>query len=281
MNTVLEKDKEFVREKDGVKYICYDSLEKTGLVLHGFMTRIGGVSGGVYGSLNLGFARGDDEEKVGENFARAAACFGLEPKDIVTGYQTHTANVIRVGKKDAGKGITRKRDYKDVDGLITNEAGVILATSHADCTPIFLLDPVNHAIGMVHSGWRGTKAMIGKKAVEAMTREFGSVPETIIAVIGPCICKKCYDVGTDTAGFFMGGEFGDSCVDFKADGKYLLDLKEANRHVLMGAGLNPENISVSDICTYEAEEFCFSHRRMGNNRGQNMAFICLKEEKPL
>ena len=159
---------ETIRESDKVKYISCDGLEETGLVEHGFMTRIGGISEGPYASLNLGFRRGDDDEKVTENFRLAAACFNTDISHMVTGHQTHTAVVRKVSADDAGKGVTVKRDYTDVDGLVTDVPGLCLVTSYADCVPLYFVDPVRRVIGLSHSGWRGTVGKIGKKTVQVM-----------------------------------------------------------------------------------------------------------------
>lgn len=270
-------DKEYIAEHNGVKYVKYDSLENTGLVYHGFMTRVGGVSSGPFGTLNLGFNRGDDEKAVAENYKRAAACFAKSPDRVVLAHQTHTSVIRRVTQADAGMGVVRDRDFHDVDGLITNEPGILLATSHADCTPIFLLDPENRAIGMVHSGWKGTVGLIGVNAVRAMEKEFGTDPSQLIAVIGPCICKNCYEIGQEVAVRFMeifGGER--FALQKKDNGKYMLDLKRANKRILFEAGLREFNIVCSEICTFERDDLFYSHRRMGAERGQMLAFIGLK-----
>lgn len=271
--------KEVIKEHKGVKYVSYPMLSDTGLVRHGFMTRVGGVSKDVFESLNLGFGRGDSDENVHENYARAAACFGLTESDIVLGQQTHTANIRRVYGSDRGKGTLKERDYKDVDGLITDERGIILATSHADCTPIFMLDKAHHAIAMVHSGWRGTVARISSNALREMQAEFGTEAGDVIAVIGPCICARCYEVGEEVAEAMRPVADDDQAFQrmafYKGSGKYMLDLKEANRLILIKSGVKSENIVISDMCTFENRELFYSHRRMGAHRGQNMAFIAL------
>lgn len=270
-------DKEFIVEHNGVKYIKYACLEESGLVCHGFMTRQGGVSKGPYESLNLGFNRGDSEAAVAENYRRAAACFAKTPDRIILAHQTHTSVIKRVTQAEAGMGVVRDRDFHDVDGLITNEPGILLATSHADCTPIFLLDPVRRAIGMVHSGWKGTAGTIADNAVRAMEREFGTDPSELISVIGPCICGGCYEVGQEVAVQFMevfGGEH--FALEKKKNGKYMLDLKLANKRILFEAGLREFNIISSGLCTFERSDLFYSHRRMGAERGQMLAFIGLK-----
>ena len=268
---------ETIRKSDKVKYISCDSLKATGLVEHGFMTRIGGISEGPYASLNLGYRRGDDDEKVTENFRLAAACFNTDISRMVTGHQTHTSVVRKVSADDAGKGVTVKRDYTDVDGLITNVPGLLLGTSHADCTPVFLLDPVHLAVGMVHSGWRGTVKRIGRNAVRMMTEEFGSDPKDILAFIGPCICKSCYEVGSEVADEFAElSSYEPDILTQKPDGKYQLDLWKANESIFLESGILPEHIAVTNVCTHCNSQILYSHRTSGNRRGNLCAFLALK-----
>ena len=143
-----------LQEKYGVPYLVFPSLENTGLVRHAFSTRLGGCSTGDLATMNLSSTRGDDPENVKENFQRFGAAVGFDPKDLVLSLQTHTTNVRLVTEEDRGKGFTRPRDYKDVDGLITNVPGLVLATFYADCVPLYFVDPVHRAIGLSHSGWR-------------------------------------------------------------------------------------------------------------------------------
>lgn len=152
-----------LQEKYGVPYLVFPSLENTGLVRHAFSTRLGGCSTGDLATMNLSSTRGDDPENVKENFQRFGAAVGFDPKDLVLSLQTHTTNVRLVTEEDRGKGFTRPRDYKDVDGLITNVPGLVLATFYADCVPLYFVDPVHRAIGLSHSGWRGTVKPHGRK----------------------------------------------------------------------------------------------------------------------
>ena len=149
-------------------YLEYPLLRETGIVRHGFSTRLGGVSEGFYASLNLSFDRGDREECVRENFRRIGEALGVRCEDMVLSRQTHTTNVRIVTEADRGKGITRERDYTDVDGLVTNVPGICLVTSYADCVPLYFVDPVKKVIGLSHSGWRGTVGKIGKKTILLM-----------------------------------------------------------------------------------------------------------------
>ena len=126
-------------EKNGVPYFVFENLENTGLVRHGFSTRLGGVSEGCLSSMNLSFTRGDDPEKVRENFRRMGMVIGFETKDLVLSDQTHTTNVRLVTEADRGKGFDRERDYTDVDGLITDTPGLMLVTIYADCVPLYFV----------------------------------------------------------------------------------------------------------------------------------------------
>ncbi len=178
-------------------YLSYPLLEQTGMVKHCFTTRLGGVSEGIFESLNLSFSRGDQRAAVEENFQRVAQALGTEYGNFVFTDQTHTVNVRRVGIEDAGKGLTRARGYSDVDGLITNEPGLVLSTFYADCVPLYFIDTKKRAIGLSHSGWRGTVRRMGRVTLETMRREFGTLPEDVICAIGPSICQDCYEVSED------------------------------------------------------------------------------------
>lgn len=268
------------REAAGVPFLAFPLLEETGLVKHGFSTRLGGVSKGKFSTMNFTFTRGDDPDHVLENYRRMAAALGVDETKMVLSCQTHTTNVRRVTDEDAGKGIGKERDYTDVDGLITDVPGITLVTFYADCVPLYLLDPVHRAIGLSHSGWRGTVNRMGKVTIEAMAREFGSEPEDLIACIGPSICQDCYEVGEEVAENFREAfreeEWPEILLD-KGNGKYQLDLWRANEIVFRDAGILPEHLQTTDICTHCNPDLLFSHRTCGNERGNLAAFLCLKE----
>ena len=158
-------------EAQEMPYLAFPLLEETGLVAHAFSTRLGGVSTEKFASTNFSVTRGDEPERVAENFRRMAGALGVDPQRFVLSFQTHTTNVRKVTEEDAGKGVTRDRDYRDVDGLITNVPGITLVTFYADCVPLYFLDPVHKAIGLSHSGWRGTAARMGQVTLRAMARE--------------------------------------------------------------------------------------------------------------
>ena len=184
-----------IKEENGVVWLEFPGLSSTGMVHHGFSTRLGGVSQGKFATMNLTFTKGDNPEHVMENYRRMARVLKVDEKRMVLSWQTHTTNVRVVTEEDAGKGIIRERDYKDVDGLITNVPGITLVTFFADCVPLYIVDPVHGAIGLSHSGWRGTVRRMGKKTLEAMNLEYGTRPEDVIAAIGPSICQDCFEIG--------------------------------------------------------------------------------------
>ena len=265
-------------ESRGVEYLTFPSLEKTGIVSHLFSTRIGGASEGIYASMNLSYARGDRKEAVDENFRRIAEIMGREIQDFVLSDQTHTANVRKVTEEDRGKGIVYQKDYCDVDGLITNERHIVLATCYADCVPLFLVDKKHRAIGLSHSGWKGTAGRMGEHTLLAMREAYGTNPEDVEIGIGPSICKDCYEVGEDLAEAFAAG-FPDKVrkdiLFAKGGGKYHLDLWKANEYIFRMAGVPKEQISVTDICTCCNPNYLFSHRASQGKRGNLGAFLCL------
>lgn len=262
---------------NGVPYISYRILDDIPWLKNAVSTRLGGVSKDYLASMNLGFNRGDLDENVIRNHEIFANVIGVNPKNIVTGNQTHTTNVKVVTKDDCGKGIYRDRNYTDIDGLITNEKGIVLATYYADCVPLLIVDIKNKAIGLSHSGWRGTVGKIGKVTIEKMGELYGTKPEDIVACIGPSICQKCYEISEEVAVQFKEA-FPDNIKEIlidKGNGKYQLDLWECNRINFKEAGVLPENIKVTDICTCHNTDVLFSHRGHNGKRGNLGAFLSI------
>lgn len=267
-------------ESDPVPYLSFPMLEKTGMVIQGFSTKLGGVSQGKFATLNFTFTRGDNPDHVMENYRRMAAVLGVDEKRMVLSYQTHTTNVRLVTEEDAGKGIGKERDYKDIDGLITNVPGITLVTFFADCVPLYFLDPVHKAIGLSHSGWRGTVSRMGAVTIDKMKEAFGTRAEDLLVCIGPSICGDCYEVGEEVALEFkkaFAKENWNQILREKDNGKFLLDLWKANEILLKEAGVKPEHIQTTDICTHCNSDYLFSHRTCGNERGNLAAFLSLKE----
>lgn len=263
--------------KDNVPYISYRALADIKWLKNGFSTRLGGVSEGVLSTMNLGFGRNDLPENVVKNHEIIANAIGFNPENIVASKQTHTTNVKIVSKKDCGKGIYRERDYDDVDGMITNEKGIVLATYFADCVPLYMVDTKNKAIGLSHSGWRGTVGKIGKVTLDLMKETYGTNPKDVIVCIGPSICRDCYEVSEDVATEFEAafkGREKDILIN-KGNGKYQLDLWECNYIIFKECGVYEENIHMPDICTCHNMEMMFSHRATQGRRGNLAAFLSI------
>lgn len=276
---VLRQDRVLTGDGEALEYLTFPLLEQTGIVRHLFSTRMGGVSAGEFSTMNFSAERGDRPENVLENFGRMAAVLGCEVGDMVASHQTHTTNIRLMTAADKGKGILRPRDYQDVDGMVTDEAGIVLVTFYADCVPLYFVDPAHRAVGLAHSGWRGTAGRMGECMVRAMGEWFGSRPEELYAAIGPSICRDCYEVDGDVAEKFI-HMLGDSvALPGKAPGKYQLDLWLANELILRQAGLDPSHIAVTDICTCHNSDYLFSHRASGGRRGSLAAFLGLKGKK--
>lgn len=262
-------------------YLEYPLLRDTGIVRHCFSTRLGGVSQGCYESLNLSFDRGDSEDAVRENFRRIGEEIGVSVENMVLSKQTHTTNIRIVTEEDRGKGIVRERDYTDVDGLVTDVPGICLVTSYADCVPLYFVDPVKKAIGLSHSGWRGTVGKIGQETVRVMREVYGSLPENIIAAVGPSVCMDCYEVSRDVADQFrevFDEKYWEQLFYEKGGGKYQLDLWKANEVILLEAGIRKEHIAVTNVCTHCNSRILYSHRSSGDRRGNLCAFLALKTE---
>ena len=273
------------RKRGETVVLQYRALNALPGVRHCFSTRQGGVSTGYLSTMNFSFDRGDDPEHVRENYRRIAGTIGVSPESFVVAHQTHTTNILPVGEKDRGTGVLFPRPYNDVDGLMTADPGVTLVTYHADCIPVYLVDPAGKAIALLHAGWKGTVDGIVPKAVRMMRELYGTRAENLVAAAGPGICRSCYEIGEDVAErfreVFSEKELPEILSDFheKEDGAHWqLDLQAANRVLLRRSGVKEENIHTSDVCTRCNSERLFSHRAHGVRRGLNAAFLELSPD---
>ena len=269
--------------------IRYYIFKNTGFVKDGFSTRKGGVSSNQFASMNFSVKMGDSPSNVRKNFDLFLEGHGF--KNPVMTDQTHTVNIKRIYRKDAGKNVFLPKDYSDIDGLVTNEKGITLITTFADCVPLYFADEKNRAIGLSHSGWRGTIGRIGDRTVKCMTEEFGTKPEDIKAAIGPSICVNCYEISEELAVNFA-EEFQCKIAEdvrekfdtwnmnkivLKRKKKYYLNLWAANYRVLTDAGILKENIALPDLCTCCNHKELFSHRASRGKRGNLCAFFMIEE----
>ena len=261
------------KEVNGVPFLTYTLLEHTGVVTHGFSTRLGGVSTGYCSTMNISTTRGDDPKAIEENKRRLATAIGVDADSFTYTNQTHTTNVAVVEPKDRG------RRFLETDGLVTNVPGICLVTFYADCVPLYFVDPVKKAIGLSHSGWRGTVHKMGKVTVETMRDAYGTRPEDVIAAIGPSICQDCYEVSEEVIEQFRNNfekSLWSELFYQKENGKYQLNLWKANQVVLMEAGIKKEHIAVTNVCTHCNPDIFFSHRITGDQRGNLSALLALK-----
>lgn len=221
--------------------------------------------------MNLRWNCDDTYENVLENFKRITNAIGIDYRDTVHSKQVHEDVVRTVGEKDKGNGITRENEYESADALITDEKGVAIATSFADCTPVFFLDPVKRVIALAHSGWRGTVKRISVRVVEKMISDYGTNPKDIIAAIGPSIQQECFEVGDEVAEIFI-REFGNETAEM-INGRFHVSMQRAITKQLNEIGVT--NIDDCGICTYCNSELLFSHRKTNGRRGNMCAFMQL------
>lgn len=271
----------YIDDNNEVPLIRFLPFKKYNWLSLGFSTRLGGISKGYFASLNLGFGRGDASENVIENYKRATKAMNGSYKNLVLSGQVHGTKVIYADKTHkTGEGLLKR--LEGIDGMVTKEPGLILATSYADCVPLFFADNANKIIASSHSGWRGTTSFIGSKTVKKM-QEYGSRPEDIECIIGPSICQDCYEVSKDVIDeikkAYPENTWKDIfyCKDQK-ENKYQLDLWAANFHQLLLAGLKKENIHVSGLCTCCNNMVLFSHRASKGRRGNLNGFIMINSQ---
>lgn len=257
--------------------LCYykvDSFEKTGMVEHCFTTKLGGVSKGGYESLNLRLSSCDSLENVLRNYDIICAELGIKKEELVLSKQVHETNIVDVTSEYKGNGISFENRFTSADALVTNESNVPLVTFYADCVPVYLLDTQKAVLALVHSGWKGTIGRIAEKTVRHMAEKYGSMPENIIAAIGPSIRCCHYEVSEELADSFK-EEFGDDVL-VRNGAKPHLNLQKCVQKQLLNACIKPEAITDSGICTYCNKDIFYSHRHLGNERGTMAAIAMLK-----
>lgn len=269
-----------LHNREGAAYLTFNRLRAVPFVNHAFSTRLGGVSGGEFATMNLSFGRGDSDENVLQNYRLFCKSAGFDFDSLVASAQDHHTYVRRVTSREKGIGITRPRDMQSVDALVTDEPNVTLVTYYADCTPLFFIDTKKRVIALAHAGWRGTAGRIGAQVISCMRAHYGTEPTDVLAAVGPAISKCCYEVDESCCSHFktMTDLDTENFIFPKEDGKYMLDLLEANKQIIISAGVPKENITLSDVCTRCNSELLWSHRATNGKRGTMAAFMCLKEE---
>lgn len=255
-------------------------FKKTGLVSHGFSTRVGGTGTKPYDTLNLAFHVGDDPAAVVRNRETVCRVLGAKIENIVTAQQVHGVNIAVVDSSHAGAGaFNYDSAIPGTDGLITDVPELVLATFYADCVPIFILDPVKKVIASVHAGWKGTVAGIGECAVKKMTEIFGTDPAHCLAGIGPSIGPCCYEVDEPVIRCLQERYvWWPDVLEYTGGGRARLNLWEANRKVMVGAGIMTDNVELASTCTCCNPEMLFSYRGSGGVTGRMGAFVMLRSD---
>ena len=243
-------------------------------VPHCFTTRFGGVSEGIFDSMNIAIKEGESEENVRQNLTILGDALGFALEDLITTRQTHS-DIVRVVTRADHRGPFH-RNYPECDGLVTNDPGVALLIYTADCTPLLFHDPVTGAVGAAHAGWKGTVKGIGARTVAAMVEAFGCDPAEIRAAIGPNIGFCHFETDADVPEALIAA-FGQEAEQFirKSGEKYYVNLKEINALILRRAGVR--HIEISESCTVCEHDRFWSHRYTKGQRGSQGAIILCKE----
>jgi YfiH family protein len=279
---------------DGVGFLQVPAFAAFPWLIHGFSTSQGGVSS-LNGAkvLNLGFTEWDARGNVQENRRAFQSALAADAFSLVSLKQFHSDVVCSFS--------SAPKEPCSGDAAISNAPDLLLGIQTADCVPILLLDPKKRAVAAVHAGWRGTLQRIVEKTIGRMKMEFKSNPGDLLAAIGPAIGGCCYEVGTEVAAAFH-SQFtnapewfdelrtGDEPNPLQWLNQFppghqpppknvRLDLRKANRAQLLAAGLPPQNIFVSDLCTACRPDLLFSYRKQGSESGRMMSVIGIRAEK--
>jgi YfiH family protein len=240
---------------------------------HGFLTRQGGVSEGLYSSLNCGLGSGDDPAKVAENRRRALAKLELNGAELVTAYQVHSAKAIVVERPWA------QEDRPQVDGLVTRVPGLALGVLTADCVPVLLADSQASVIGTAHAGWHGALDGVLESTVEAM-EGLGAARERLVAGIGPAIAQRSYEVGPDYPAPFLAEDHDnqDLFCPSRRQGDFHFDLKGYVARRLARLGLALVQALPCDTCAEDRRFFSYrrSCLRGETDYGRGLSIICLE-----
>lgn len=263
-------------EQEGLLYLTSAVLDGCPHVIHGFSTRRGGVSAPPFDTLNLGVGRGDDTDAVRENYRRFCACIGADPRRAVLSKQVHETTVRVCTAADAGKGLYTQRDYT-ADALVTDVPELPLVVFSADCGILLFHDPVTGCVGACHAGWRGCAAGIVEKTVHELERVYGARPENLRCAIGASIGPCCFETDADVPAAMTAALGRDAEPYLTRSGeKWHVDLTGLNRQWLLRSGVAPEHIDVCGLCTACRPDLFWSHRKMGNARGGQIAMIARK-----
>lgn len=269
---MIHSDVFTLHQEQGVSFLTYDALSRIPFIRHAFSTKLGEGSMTVH-PMDMSFDH-DDYDAVTGNYRRFCAASGFDYDSLVASSQDHHTFVRVVTAAEKGIGIFRAKDIESVDALVTIVPGVTLCTYYADCTPIFFVDTATKAIGLAHAGWRGTVGRIAQEVLRTMHRSFGTHPADVVCAVGPNIMSCCYEIDEPVAQAFRAlnldsGRF----LTPKGGGKYMADMLECNRQILVDCGVRAENITLGDLCTRCNSDLLWSHRATAGDRGTMCAML--------
>ncbi len=269
----VERGFSYRETADGVGIYTLPVFSAQAGIDHGFSARTGGVSGGEFASLNLSFTRSEDHDNVMENYRIFCRAAGIPVPSMVMDHYEHGTVVLPVTQADCGRGYTRE-PLPLCDGLVTADLGVTLMTGHADCMAFYFYDPVTRCIGLCHAGWRGALNRIGVNVVRTMRELTGADPKNILCGVGPGICPKCFEVGTDVAEDFSRAYPLCALIGQNERGNPTVDLWQVAVCQFAEAGIPYANMSLMGACTFEDLRL-YSHRREKGRTGGMTAYLRL------
>lgn len=269
-----------VNKSGDVVYLSSPLYDKLAFINNGMSTRLGGVSTGPCSTMNLQYNGIDNDDCVTENYKIFCKETGININKIVKNKQTHSTNVIKIDTNyEFRNALLPGYDFEGYDGIITNVPDVTLFAFSSDCSIISIVDPENKAIGLCHSGWRGTAGKIGSKVIHMLHENYGSDPSKLLVTIWPSICQECFEVEWDMVEQAIQNfdkKYHSLMYYQKSEKKYQFNLWNANKIVLLESDIKEENIFMPNLCTKCNPDTLFSHRNTGFNRGNLVCFLAIK-----
>lgn len=251
-----------IKTIENKKYITFPKLTELGLS-NAFSTS----------DMDFRLRENQNTSAIAYNYALLKSAINSENKIMYTSNQVHDCNIISINHPDQGEVYEYGRTLPPVDGLITNNKEFILKTTYADCTPLLIFDPISKCQASLHSGWKGTTKQIGALGVQRLEKEYGAKPQNMVAVIGPAIGENSFEVEKDVVTIFQNTfDFWEQVITQKSETKYLINIKETNRQILLNSGLKPENIIICPLDTYNNPLF-HSHRSDGEQKAGRMVML--------
>ena len=240
-------------------------------------TREGGCSIGNYASMNVNAYCGDNPEHIAENRRRLCGELNIPLCHLVMPHQIHQTKVAAITSRFMEYRPEQQADYLEgVDAVITDMKGIAIGVSTADCVPILIFDPRHHVAAAIHAGWRGTVQRIAEKAIDEMSRYYGTDGNDCKAVIGPSISMDSFEVGDEVYETFRSTGFNHEHLYMYRNWKWHIDLWECNRLQLLNKKIDAHNIHVAGICTYQSSDRFFSARKLGIQSGRLFSGIILR-----